>query len=116
MSPLPLEVSGDVHWVVAHPPEPVIDRATGQPRLDRDGRPLSTVQLVGFTPRGGEVVPVRVAGDPPTGLVVGQAVRVRGLTVTPWSMGDRAGISYRAEAIEATAPATTPATTARQSS
>ena len=113
MSPLPLEVSGEVHWVVAHPPEPVLDRATGQPRLDRDGRPLSVVQLVGFTPGGAEVVPVRVAGDAPTGLVVGQAVHVRGLTVTPWAMGDRAGISYRADAIEAVAPATT---TGRQAS
>ena len=113
MSPLPLEVSGGVHCVVAHPAEPVIDRATGQPRLDRDGRPLSVVLPVGLTSGGAEVVPVRVAGDPPAGFAVGQAVHVRGLTVTPWAIGDRAGISYRAEAIEAVAPATT---TGRQAS
>ena len=48
---------------------------------------------------------MRLAGSPPKGISQGLAVRVTGLSATPWSMGERSGITYRAERIEPLAPA-----------
>jgi hypothetical protein len=52
---------------------------------------------------------------PPKGIVQGAALRVRGLSATPWSMAERSGITYRAEAIEPVGAAgAAPAPPARQ--
>jgi hypothetical protein len=72
--------------------------------LDKDGRALFVVRLVALSASQAEVLPVRVAGEAPK---VGQGTLVRcvGLSATPWAMGERSGISYRAERIEGVAPA-----------
>lgn len=81
-------------------PEPVVDRVTGEQRHDRDGRLLSGVPVVLFAVDGGaEVVTVRCA-DIGEGVDQGAALRVTGLAVTPWQMGDRSGLTFSAERIE----------------
>ena len=40
----------------------------------------------------------------PKGVTQGATVRVTGLVATPWSMGDRSGVAYRAAQIEPAAP------------
>jgi hypothetical protein len=92
-------------FIAASEPEAVLDRSTGQPRTDRDGRPLFVVRLVAFCDGEAEVLAVRIAGAAPKGVGVSTPVRVGGLSVTFWQMGERSGLSYRAEAIEPLSPA-----------
>jgi hypothetical protein len=75
---------------------PRADKATGEVlwRLD-------VVALGGED--GAEVWPVRVVGEP-KGIRIGQALRVVGLSASPWEMEGRHGISFRAHAVEASAP------------
>jgi hypothetical protein len=51
---------------------------------------------------GAEVWPVRVVGAP-KGIRIGQALRVVGLSASPWEMESRHGISFRAHSVEAVA-------------
>jgi hypothetical protein len=87
-------------WVVSSVVKPVLDFDTKQPRLDANGAPMYSVELTALGGDGALVVVVRGSGSAPA-LSVGIPVRVRGLVATPWAMGDRTGLSYRAEAIEA---------------
>jgi hypothetical protein len=47
---------------------------------------------------------VKVAGEP-RGVTHGAAVKVTGLMATPWAMGDRSGVAFRADRIEPTGAA-----------
>ncbi|MCL5973326.1 MAG: hypothetical protein M1557_02845 [Actinobacteria bacterium] len=96
---LKLDTAGAT-FLAATGPEPVLDRSTNAPRLDKDGRPIHMLQIVTFNEDGAEVLPVKVGGKP-VGIVAGTAVKVTGLVATPWSMGERNGISFTAERIEA---------------
>jgi hypothetical protein len=96
---LPLATSAMTFFAVA-PPEPVKDFETKQPRTDESGAPLFSTQLVALFNGEAEVIPVKVAGDPGP-FEQGTPLRVTGLMAQPWTMGDRSGISYRAEKIEA---------------
>lgn len=91
-------------FLAAGDAEPLTERDTDKPRLDRDGQPLFVVRVVALSDGEAEVIPVRVAGAAPKGVTQGTAVRVVGLTATPWSMNDRdgtrAGLTFRAERIE----------------
>jgi hypothetical protein len=89
---------------------------TQEVKRDRDGKPVYTVAVtVRQDGRRISVIEIAVSGEP-TGIEEGQIVKVTGLTAFAWSMGDRHGVSFRADAITPipTTPATPPTTTAAQ--
>lgn len=101
---LPIDV-GTISFLAASEPEPMTEHDSDRPRLDRDGKPLFVVRVVALADGQAEILAVRLAGVPPKGIVQGAALRVHGLSATPWSMAERSGITYRAEAIEPLSPA-----------
>ena len=96
---LKLDITGAT-FLASKEPEPVLDPNTNVQKLDKEGRSMFLVQLVWLSESGAEVLPVKVVGKP-VGLVAGTAVKVTALTASPWSMGDRNGVSFTAERIEA---------------
>lgn len=100
---LPIDAT-TITFLAVGEPEQMTEHESDKPRLDKDGQPLFVVRLVALSEGQGEVIAVRVAGTAPKGLTQGTAVRCVGLTATPWSMADRAGVTYRAERIEPAAP------------
>ncbi len=72
---------------------------TQEVKKDRDGNPVYTVAVT-VRPDGRRisVIEIAVSGQP-KGLDAGQIVRVTGLTAFLWSMGDRHGVSFRADAV-----------------
>jgi hypothetical protein len=88
-------------------PEPVIDFDTKKAKTDADGTALFAVQLVALADGGAEVITAKVAGVPAKGVEQGATVRVVGLVASPWSMGERSGVAFRAERIEPVNSATT---------
>jgi hypothetical protein len=72
---------------------------TQEVKKDRDGNPVYTVAVI-VRPDGRRisVIEIAVSGEP-QGLEPGQAVKVTGLTAFVWAMGDRSGVSFRADAI-----------------
>src|SRR5207302_6255598 len=87
---LPIDTSA-VSFIDVMPPEPVLDHKTKQQRSDANGEPLYSIELCCIGGRGGEVLTVKFAGAPPAGIRVGMPVKVTGLMVTDWAMGDRFG-------------------------
>lgn len=84
---------------------------TQEVKKDRDGNPVYTVAVtVRQDGRRISVIEIAVSGEP-KGIQEGQVVRVTGLTAFMWSMGDRHGVSFRADAI--TPVHATPATHAK---
>lgn len=104
---LPIDTTG-MTFLAAGTPEPVVDFETKAPRVDENGATLYSVQVVALNDGGAEVISVKLAGQP-KGVSQGSAVKITGLVATPWSMGDRSGVAYRAEQIE-------PSSTARSGS
>ena len=102
---LPIDVS-TISFLAVGEPEQMTEHESDRPRLDRDGQPLFVVRLVALAEGQAEVIAVRVAGAPPKAVAQGTAVRCVGLTATYWQMGERSGLTYRAERIE---PLTAPA-------
>lgn len=100
---LPIDTTG-ITFLVASAPEPVRDFESKRQKTDEAGAPLFALQLVVLGGDGAEVISVKVAGEPAT-LTQGSPVRVADLVATPWSMGDRAGVSFKASRIEPAAPA-----------
>jgi hypothetical protein len=94
---LPVDPSAMVLVAMAVP-EPVVDFTTRQPKADANGQPLFTVQVAAMYEDQGEVLAVKVAGEP-AGIRPGMAVEVAGLVAQPWALGERSGVSYRATAI-----------------
>ncbi len=101
---LPIDVTA-ITFLAAGEAEQLTEHESDRPRLDRDGQTLFLVRLVALSDGQAEVLPVRIAGAAPKGVGQGIAVRCVGLTATPWSMGERSGITYRADRIEPLAPA-----------
>jgi hypothetical protein len=91
---LPVDTSA-MTLVAMAAPEPVVDFATRQPKADGNGQPLWTVQVAAMFEDQGEVLAVKVAGQP-TGITAGLPVQVGRLVAQPWELGDRSGIAYRA--------------------
>jgi hypothetical protein len=60
--------------------------------------PLRTVQVAAMFQDQGEVLAVKVAGEP-AGITAGAPVQISGLVAQPWELGERSGISYRAASI-----------------
>ncbi|WP_367140513.1 MULTISPECIES: SCO3933 family regulatory protein [Streptomyces] len=80
-------------------------------KRDREGNTIWTVGvMVRQDGRRVSVIEVAVAGEP-KGVVEGVEVRLTGLEAFAWAMGDRHGISFRANAITP-APTTTVAASA----
>jgi hypothetical protein len=102
---LPIDTSS-IRFMVAAPPEPVRDFETKRPKPDPEtGLPLYGVQLVALAEGSAEIIGVKVPGEPPPELPQGTTVRVLGLVATPWAMGDRSGVAFRAARIEPVAKA-----------
>ena len=99
MKNLPIDTSG-MTMMCADLPQPVVDFETKRPKADENGVPLFSVQLVMLHPGGADIIPVRIARRPSGQLRQGTAVKVHGLAVTQWAMGDRSGVSFRADRIE----------------
>ena len=96
---LPVDVSA-ISFLCAMAPEPVVDFETKRPRADENGEPLFAVQLVALAEGTAEIIAVKVAGTAPA-VRQGQPVKVLGLVAQPWTMGDRAGVAFRAQRVEA---------------
>jgi hypothetical protein len=101
---LPIDVAG-MTFLAAGSPEPVKDFDSKAAKVDENGEPIFAVQLVVLVDGGAQVITVKVAGDP-KGVGHGVAVKVTGLVATPWSMGDRSGVAFRATRIEPASGAT----------
>ena len=95
---LPVDVSA-ISFLCAMAPEPVVDFETKRPRADENGEPLFAVQLVALAEGTAEIIAVKVAGTAPA-VRQGQPVKVLGLVAQPWTMGDRAGVAFRAARVE----------------
>jgi hypothetical protein len=96
---LPIDTTG-MTFLAAGPAEPVRDFESKAAKVDENGETIHGVQLVVLVEGNAEVVNVKVAGEP-KGLAQGTAVKVTGLVATPWSMGDRSGVAFRADRIDA---------------
>ena len=96
---LPVDVSA-ISFLCAMAPEPVVDFETKRPRADENGEPLFAVQLVALAEGAAEIIAVKVAGTAPA-VRQGQPVKVLGLVAQPWTMGERAGVAFRAQRVEA---------------
>jgi len=104
MKNLPIDTSG-MTLLCAAAPVAVVDFESKRPKADENGVPLFTVLLVVLHDGGAEIMPVRLSGSPSGRLVQGTPVTVAGLMATQWTMGERSGVSFRADRIEATPPA-----------
>ena len=95
---LPVDTSA-IAFLCAMAPEPVIDFDTKRPRADEHGQPLYAVQLVALAEGSAEIIAVKTAGAAPA-VRQGEPVKVLGLVAQPWTMGDRAGVAFRAALVE----------------
>jgi hypothetical protein len=95
---LPIDTSA-MTFVVAGAAEPVRDFESKQQKTDENGVPLFAVALMVLGDTQPEIISVKLAGEPPA-VAAGQAAKVAGLTATPWTMGDRSGIAFRAMKVE----------------
>nr|WP_165985923.1 hypothetical protein [Streptomyces sp. YIM 98790] len=102
MQAIPVDVGQLGLVLCAVAPAVKVDRETGKPRTDAEGRQVWTVGLM-VTQADGQrasVISVSVPGEP-VGLVAGQPVEVAGLVAQQWEMNGRRGLSFRADAITA---------------
>lgn len=96
---LPVDTSA-ITFLCAAGPEPVIDFETKQPKIDESGEALYSVQLVALADGTAEIISVKTAGKPGETVRQGSNVKVEGLVASPWSMGDRSGVAFRATTID----------------
>ncbi len=94
---LPIDTSA-MTFICTGAPEPVRDFETKQPKADDNGEPLYAVSLVAIAEASAEIISVKVPGQP--GVSQGSSVTVSGLVASPWTMGERSGVSYRAARVE----------------
>src|SRR3954447_761830 len=100
---LPIDTSG-MTFMAAAPARPVTDFETKQHRVDDNGELLYNLQVVALDPEGAQIITVRTVGDPRVSQ--GAMLALEGLVALPWSMGDRSGVAFRANRVEALAAAT----------
>ena len=89
---LPIDTS-QLTFMCAAPARPVTDFETKQHKADSNGELLYNLQVVALDEWGAEVIQLKVAGDPKVGQ--GAMLKLHGLVATPWSMGERSGVSFR---------------------
>lgn len=99
---LPIDTA-QMTFMCASEPAAVLDFETKQPKADEHGQPLYSTQVVMLSEGGAEVISLKTPGRPTT--ATGQMLMVGSLVATPWAMGDRNGVAYRAAHIEPAAGA-----------
>jgi hypothetical protein len=77
------------------------NRATGEIATDRNGRPkyLIDVYARDTTTGDSDLLKVNIASSQPPEVMPGQPVSFEGLRAVFWQNGDRAGLSYNADAV-----------------
>jgi hypothetical protein len=101
---LPIDTSA-VSFIDVMPPEPVLDRQTKQQEVDANGKPLYSIKLVCIGAEGDEILSVKFPGTPPAGICQGMPVKVTGLMVTDWAIGEHFELTFRAVKVEPLSPA-----------
>lgn len=91
---LPIDTR-ELRFVVAKPPEAVKAFGTDQIKTDREGRPIYTVDVLAVGNEKPEVLTIKLPG--PAEAQELEPVELVGLTAEYWEMGDRSGVSFRAE-------------------
>jgi len=100
---LKIEIGNDTVLAGALPTA-VTDFNTGQPKLDVvTGEPTYAVSLIILADDGAELLVCKVPGMP-RGITVGAAVTVENLVATPWEVGGKSGVAFRASKITAVGP------------
>jgi hypothetical protein len=95
---LPIDTS-QLTFMCAAPARPVTDFETKQHKADMvTGELLYNLQVVTLDSEGAEVIVLKVAGDPKVGQ--GAMLKLEGLVASPWTMGERSGVSFRANRID----------------
>ncbi|WP_367138169.1 MULTISPECIES: SCO3933 family regulatory protein [Streptomyces] len=113
MQSIPVDTTrlGVLRCAVAPEPKTTGLNENKEVKRDREGNTIWTVGvMVRQDGRRVSVIEVAVAGEP-KGIAEGVEVRLTGLEAFAWAMGDRHGISFRANAITP-APTTTAAASA----
>jgi hypothetical protein len=98
-----------MQFLATRAPEPKTDPEGRQKRDQRTQEPLWQTELVALDADGAEVIRVATAFQPK--VTAGQYVQVGELVASPWSMGDRSGVAYQAQAL-----ASVPAAASRSTS
>jgi hypothetical protein len=93
-----------VRFVTAGPAEPVLDYDTRSQRVDNDGVPLYNVHLFAAGSGSRDSITVKVSGEP-KGIGEFTPVKITNLIASTWENGDRHGVSFRADRLEATTKA-----------
>ncbi|HEU5003446.1 MAG TPA: hypothetical protein VFW71_11805 [Actinomycetota bacterium] len=97
---LPIDTSA-LQFVCSLPPEPVVEYENrNQPKVDRDGEPVFSMELIAMGAKGSQIFGVKFSGTPAAGLKQGMPVRVAELEVSDWAIDGRHGLSFRAGRIE----------------
>ena len=100
---LPIDTNG-MTFLAAGPAEAVLDFDSKAAKVDENGEAIFAVQVVVLANGGAEVISVKVAGEP-KGVAQAVPLKVAGLVASPWSLGDRSGVAFRAAKVEAVTPA-----------
>ncbi|TQF05414.1 hypothetical protein E6W39_28240 [Kitasatospora acidiphila] len=112
MQSIPVDITrlGTMTCIVA-PEVRLANRETGEVKTNREGVPVYTVGVaVRQEGRRASIIEISVNGEP-VGVAEGVRVTVTGLVAFSWAMGDRHGMSFRADSITPAPPVTPPATT-----
>lgn len=94
---LPIDTSS-MQFIGVLAPEQVLDFETKAPKTDNNGEVLWAVQVAAMAQDSAEIIKVTVAGEPR--IDQGAMLRLDRLVASPWAMGDRSGVSFRAEKME----------------
>ncbi|MGC0311957.1 hypothetical protein [Kitasatospora acidiphila] len=109
MQSIPVDITrlGTMTCIVA-PEVRLANRETGEVKTNREGVPVYTVGVaVRQEGRRASIIEISVTGEP-VGVAEGVRVNVSGLVAFSWAMGDRHGMSFRADSITPAPPATPP--------
>jgi hypothetical protein len=99
---LPIDTS-HLTFTCASPARPVIDFQTKRHKANAaSGEPLFAVRIRVEHLDDVRVIHVKVAGDPTVRR--GEALELDGLVASPWFIGGRHGVAFRARAIRAVTP------------
>ncbi|MEV8310778.1 hypothetical protein AB0P36_26340 [Streptomyces flavidovirens] len=106
MQTIPVDVGRLGTMLCVVPPEPKVNRETGEIRKDRDDNPVWVVG-VAVRQQGNrrmDAIEVAVPG-PLQGIAEGMRVTVVDLVAIAWEIGGRSGTSFRASAVRPESPA-----------
>jgi hypothetical protein len=97
---LPIDTSA-LTFQCSKPAEPVLDYDNKkQPKVDQNGEPLFSIQVVAFGEDGANIMVVKFPGSPPMGIKPGVPLKLTGLVVSDWTVEGKYGLSFRASKVE----------------